>query len=324
MTTTESTATRFGWHFLSLWSSCETAWWNANLRHHPKDEDGQSGVEPRYTGPALMVGGAIHKGLEVWYLSGWDQASQKDTGHRDIDATISAAVEHIHAVWGRFRSSDSAEKAEAEVRGLLQGYHQHWSEDYLRVAPGPDGEPLVEQEFQLDLGGGHLFTARLDTVVYHPQEDPEGLWILEHKTVDVSRYRGLVEALQVDGQITGQVLQAKAHWEERVRGALGNFLIKRARSISPFQREEYPRPQVQLEKFHLDARRRLARIEESTSYYRLLLDGGMSQDEAARVAFDASHAGTQKCLGCEFLNLCKNRAQSEWTLEAEFLPKQPR
>jgi hypothetical protein len=264
-----------------------------------------------------VVGSAAHKFLEVWYMSGWD--GDKDTGKRDLGGAMAGAMSYLAAVSHRLRDPD---KVEATVRGLMQGYHQRWQNESLRTAPILGG-PFVEVELQLDLGNGHLFTARLDTVVFEP-DDPEGLWILEHKTMDVSRVGAMREALNVDGQITGQILQLRAHFADRVRGSLGNFLVKRAAKIDPYQRERYTRTQAHLEKFHIDARRRLARIDSAVAEYERYLDAGMSEDEAARIAFDASHQGTQKCVGCEFLALCKNRSQSEWVLEVDYQAKEDR
>jgi hypothetical protein len=319
---TPSTATKFGWSYISTWAECETRWWNSYLRRHPKAPPGVLGLDRRYVSGALLLGSAVHRGLEEWYLSGWE--GEKDTGIRDLGKAITAAVSHIHGSAGRFRAAEDMEKTEAETRSLLQGYHTTYHDETLRVAAGPNGEPLVEQEFQLDLGGGHLFTSRLDTVVFDTMEDPMGLWVLEHKTTDVSKARSLVEAFYVDGQVTGQQLQMEAHWGDRVRGVRGNFLVKRAKNVKPYQRHDYHRGQAQLEKFHMDARRRLARIEEAQLNYERLTTAGLSPDEAARVSFDASQAGSRTCINCDFMQLCKNRAQSDMLVEIDYTPKEPR
>ena len=317
-----STATKFGWSFLSKWSLCETAWWYEQLRRHPKAPEGQLGIETKSVSPALLIGGATHAGLEAWWLSGWE--GDRDSGARSLDAMVKAGTEHLAANVGRFRGDEAAEKAEGEVRGLLQGYHSRWSESPLRVVRGPDGDPLIEKEFHLDLGDGHIFTSRLDAVVMDP-DDPEGVVNLEHKTSDVSRWNQLKEAFFVDGQVTGQQLQLEAHYGDRVRGTILDGLLKRAKSVPPFQRPPiYKRNQSQLEKFHLDARRRLDHIEYATNKYHLLVEAGMTQDESARVAFDASHAGSKTCAGCDFLALCKNRSQSEWIVDIDYKPKEPR
>ena len=316
-----STATRFGWSYLSQWATCQTRWWNSQLRRHPKAPDGQLGLERRYQSDALLIGSAFHRFAEDWYLSGW--SGDKDTGQRDLDKPLSSAVELIQHQSYRLKSQDDGTKAEAVVRGLALGYHQRYLEDTLRVAPAPDGTPLVEQEFTLDVGDGHLFTSRIDTVVFE-QDDPEGLWDLEHKTADVSKVSQLKEAFYVDGQITGQQLQMEAHWGPRVRGIRANIAVKRAKNIPPYQRQDYHRGQAQLEKFQMDVRRRLKGIREGVAKYDMLLEAGMSQDEAARVAFDASQAGTQTCVSCDFLALCKNRSQSELIADIDFIPREPR
>lgn len=321
----ESTVTRWGWSKLRLWQECQTKYWNSELRTHPKATT-QMGVEPRTISPALVIGGAVHKGLEVWYLGGWKDGA--DTGARDLGPAIQAAVAHLAHNAHRFRGGqDAYENAEVLVRGMLQGYHLKYEKDSLRVAPAPDGSPLVEREFHLSLGGGHLFTSRLDLVVFDPLEDPEGLWSLEHKTCAISKQNEAVEGWYVDGQVSGEQLQMQSHWgQERVRGVRINMLVKpEARRVptNPFQRHDYARPQWQLEKFHLDARRRLSAIQEATEYYNLLTRH-MTEEEAARVVFDAAQVGQGTCRGCDFLALCKNRAQSNFTLEANYQPKEER
>ena len=317
-----SQATKFGWSYLTQWSTCQTRWWNSQLRRHPKAPKGQLGIEKRTVPDYLVIGSAFHKFAEDWFMSGWD--GSKDTGIRELDEPLTNGVELVRSMAHKIKGGpDIATKAEAIVRGLTQGYHQYYQHDTLRVAVADDGTPLVEQEFTLEVGTGYLFTARLDTVVFDPT-DPTGLWDLEHKTADASKVNGLKEAFYIDGQITGQQLQMEAQWGDRVRGVKADIAVKRAKEIEPYQRKDYHRPQAQLEKFQMDARRRLAAIKSATDEYNHLLDCHMSQDEAARVAFDASHSGTQICTGCDFFALCKNRAQSEWLVEMDYLPKEPR
>lgn len=62
--TRETTATRFGAHFIQDFRACPFLWW---LRHRAKG----TGLVPELTPIPLLLGSVYHAGLEAYYLSGW-------------------------------------------------------------------------------------------------------------------------------------------------------------------------------------------------------------------------------------------------------------
>lgn len=319
-----------GWHFMKDFKNCETYWWNRNLRPHPA---GGVGIEPRESREALAIGTAFHRFAEFWYLSGWDTENGRDTGHRNLTTALDAArrsmIEH-----GFDPSSEGPGSAAwAIVEQLAIRYHAKY---------GPGGtheefpsyrvhsienrlEPMVEQEFWLDLGyNGYLFTARLDLIV----QTSAGLLALEHKTSAASLAGKLLDRFQLDGQATAQSIMLARHFpDEPIVGVELNVAVKDrgAKSSLPMlMRERTHRSEAQLEKFEMDAVRTLRRIDDTVGYYDSLLHSGMGYDEAARVAFDGNPDGYQ-CVGafgkCAFFDLCNNRQISDHIVGLEFEPR---
>src|SRR5258706_602917 len=319
----------FGWHFLTNWSNCQTYWWNRNLRPHP---DGGLGIEPIESRVPLAIGSAFHTGLEVWYHSGW--ADAQDTGERSLAQALSAARDALVAHgFDPTGDNEDAVGAWATLEELLTRYHSTYGPDGSQcewpndmVLSDTAGQPYIERELALDLGyHGYVLTARLDLIVLNGSH---GLIAREHKTSAASLANRLLDRFELDGQATTQALMLVHHFPDQpIIGVEVNVAIKDRASKSPLPaliRRRTHRSDAQLEKFTLDARRKLGQIDAAVAYYESLMMAGMSADEAARVAFDGSPDGYQ-CVGafgkCAFFDLCANRPISESIVAQQFRPR---
>lgn len=346
---------RFGWSYLSVASDCPTKWFLRNLapwpgsgvvvdpitRHLSMDGarelpiSGQGddstpllpvGLESKRFSPALDTGSRFHLGLEAYYRSGLAISGDRlvDTRQRDLDAAISGAAVGM-----------SPEPTEPELESLsvaqrlLRGYVAHYGGDSdVEVVVLPDNTPGVELELWLDLGHqGYQFTSRLDLVY----RKAGYLWALEHKTTAASALGKLINRFSIDGQVTGQFLQLVSHFpDEPIGGVTLNAAVKDrgAKSDLPsFSRRDYSRTPAQLEKFRLDAIRKLRQIDLWVEEWLELVAKGMSFEDAALAVFDGTPNGTQ-CVGmgfaCEFLQICQRREVAGRLLLDSYQPREYR
>jgi hypothetical protein len=155
-----TSATRFGAHFIQDFRNCPFLWW---LRHRARG----TGLVPELTPIPLLVGSTYHAGLEDYYLSGWED------GQYDLTAARQAATLHMESRWDEAKDEQQALEITQQVEGLLDHYDAEFGPkgarpDWptIRVLPDAEGHPLIEREFEIDLGyHGAIFTARIDTVV---------------------------------------------------------------------------------------------------------------------------------------------------------------
>jgi hypothetical protein len=311
--------TRFGWSYLSDFKVCPYRWWLRNHRPHPS---GGTGLEPLTTASPLLIGSATHEGLAAWYKSGWKGG--EDTGARDLDAAIESARTHFAKRRSEFATTDDFDDGWATTSRLIQSYHAWFGPvgpepDFplTRVMGGPDGEPLVEREFQLDLGyGGHVLTARFDLVAHsfgHPS-------VFEHKTSAATGVGRLIDRMSIGGQPSAQLLILGSYLGDAGGDVTINILVKNRGSksnLAPFVRHPTGRTPEELDRFRRDAVRTLKRIDDSLGEWHQLMASGMDSDEAALVAFDGS-PDTQACVGfsrCSFYGPCKSTGYQSHMLD---------
>jgi hypothetical protein len=308
---TEGGGTRFGWSFLKSWKACRTKWYDTYLRPHP---DGGTGTEPTFTGEALLLGSAVHKGLEAYYNANtgimWSDEGRILSVHGHARKELRERISEMAG------GEEEYTKLTAQADDMLTTYIHHWTEtepEYptWKVALDKNGEPLVEREFELDLGyNGYVFTSKIDVVCVFQDEY---LVPLEHKTVDVSRAGRLVQQFMLDGQASGQLWLLQQCYPHLEVGPLHlNMLVKRAKR-DPFRREPISRQPVDLEVFYHNTVRTLKEIDDHVGEWRSLVQRGMDPDTAARVIFDSTPDSFQ-CAGnfqCAFYGACTARGHEE-------------
>src|SRR3990172_2682890 len=116
------------------------------------------GLEPKFKGPALLIGGAVHEGLRAYY---------RDASNRPLEdrvlSCIAAAVKEVEAYKG-------SEEVKEETINILDQYLDKYKNDDLEMIRSEmEGELLVN---------GVLFTYRMDGLV----RKNGLLWVKEVKT----------------------------------------------------------------------------------------------------------------------------------------------
>lgn len=283
----------FGSSFIKGWWECPKKWWYGFLAPHPK---GGLGLESQFLAKPLAIGIVVHKWLEVFYITGNAEAADQ-------------------AVTNWFKDYQGPEimdlgDVDDMVTTLVSNYL-----DYERTNPlvplSLENGPLLECNLAINLGyNGYIYTARLDGVVTNTEDGYN--YILENKTVDVSRYQELVGSVDFDIQFTGQNFLAHHLLPTlNIQGVLVNILKKRVgknNSEKIDRRISYPNPQ-KLEKFRLDITRTLENIDQSIAEYDELVSLAMPPYEAARQVYD--ERGDRKCNWCEFKEICRNPTKAE-------------
>lgn len=335
----------FGVHYITDFATCPTKFYWRNLAIWPgvylsvgpdgaitDAREAQAfadsptlpvGVEQRGFAPALDTGSRVHAGVAAFYLSGCRDG--EDSGERSLDAMLEAARED--PPWPDDPTEGHYESLALADKMLRRYFEVYKAEDAVRVAFDPEGQPLVEREFWLDLDyNGYRFTCRADLVYW---QNGEYLRFMEHKTCRASDLPKWLKRAELDGQFTGQFLMGRSHFPDQPFDAVSlNALVKDrgAKSNLPdMMRKPYSRSNAQLEKFRIDTVRKLKRIDESVEEWRDLIGRGMEPEDAAKVVFDGSPSGYE-CVGtgisCTFATLCSNRERLSSILLDSFQPRQ--
>jgi hypothetical protein len=306
---------RFGWHFLSNWSKCQTYWYNSTLRPHPGGQPGHLGIEAASYSPALDIGSRFHKGLEA-YFAGYDVDSVLSAHRSLLEQAPGAALD------GSTPQADSIATADRLLVRYMDRYHPTRG-----THPDSGREVLaIERELAIDVGyQGYVFTARLDLVWSYAGY----IWALEHKTTSAQQYGQLLKRIHLDGQFTGQYWLLTEHYPDQPVGGVTCDIAVKDRGgksgLPEFQRVDTSRTPEQLEKFRLDVARKLDQIEHAVGDYRELLSKGVESGAAAELVFDGSPDGYQ-CVGtfgkCDFYDLCLNRRQASFIVKSDFKPRE--
>ncbi len=137
-------------------------WFNNYYRPMPSPAIG-FGLEPVDTSIPLIYGWAIHEALAEYYRSGFVDGF--DTGIRDIaqgSKKLIAALESRRA-----ENPDGVEKIFSKCEGLFVRYAEYdeVEKDVLRILSDSNGEPLIECEYEIELGyKNFIFTTRFDVI----------------------------------------------------------------------------------------------------------------------------------------------------------------
>jgi hypothetical protein len=293
-------------------------WYNTFQRPHPAG-DGK-GLEMQFTPAPLAVGWIVHEGLAAYYRSGWEDGKY-DVGHAISIVKKATAVQ-------RFASEEDHDNALATSAAIIEKYHLwttggqgHPDFPHLRIAADHDGNPLIERDFEVDLGyKGCTYTGRLDAVV----SDGGLIRSFEHKTAAASTRGRLITDMSLNTQVTGQCfLLEQCLPDYDTQGVLINVIVKNnAKTSPPVFRDITVRSPERLEKFKRDVLKTLKEIEDCMEAYKhLQQSGGMSPDEAAREVFLMN---TTKCVDfapCTYFSMCKHIGKED-AMAATFRPRE--
>jgi hypothetical protein len=168
--------------------------------------------------PALLLGQAVHKGLEAHHR-------EPGTG----PAAILAFARSLAAASLTDREQEGLQTAHSLAQAMLGGYARRWATD-----PTPD-EQLLEQQAEVRLPNGDFLTGTIDRLVRVGAD----WWLWEHKTTsDYSQ--NYFDQAAVSWQVAGYMLLARkltGHWP---KGIVYNTLLKSQLVQSTSEsREEY-------------------------------------------------------------------------------------
>jgi len=321
--TTEG-GTRFGSHFLEVYQTCPTKWFNQFKRPHP--QEGGEGVRPARTASPLLVGGAFHEALDVYYRSGFS------TGRYSVDLALSRARECILERKDEFEDQDIMEKDWLLVQKLVQSYADHYGPGgvdpewpRMKIIVDSEGEPVIEREYEIDLDfKDYIYTCRIDALV-----ESEGyLNILEHKTTSASQLHRLFDRNNMGLQATGEYFVLQTQFpDEKINGVMVSAIVKdrseRARSKGEpdFLRRIFSRTHLELDKFRINVIKTLGRIEADMEEYVMELERTGSVDEAARIAFVQHRAQCCVFRRCEYYGPCATIGRESIMFRSGFKPR---
>jgi hypothetical protein len=303
---------RTGSHFLGQFRECPAKHFYANHAPHPEATDSH-GFTTWTTSSPLLVGSGVHEGLATLYRSRC--ITGEDNGLWDQDAAIAAIETHFAERRSEFATDDQYTEDLAMATRILREYHDfygpggllyEWPD--LKVVIDAQG-PVIEREVELDLGGGFVFTARLDGLVtYHGRR-----YTFEHKTTAASSLGRLFISMAMNTQALGQHTILHANYPDLgPEGVLVNALVKnRAKSST---RPNFERQIVTFDtgpdtqKFLVDARRTLREIRNAAAEYNIGVASGHEPFQIARRVYEQRGRSTGACFAysrCPYLDLCR-------------------
>jgi len=325
----ESDVTSAGSHYLKDWSGCDAKGAYAHFYPHPKMDASldQFGLQPLYVGEALVQGSAIHNGLEEWYHSRIKDG--EDTGEANIDRALEAS----DATWSQrgqqMIDQDLIAPKRAETHLVLRRYHDYYGQggalqEYpnTKVYCDDKGEPWIEKQFEIDVGGGYHYTARIDLLVHH-----QGfLCAMDHKSSKASFAKRIASMAEMEAQFTGELLCIHDSFPDlSINGVIVNILVKDRRKGPPFDRVMVGRTKQELDLYRYHTRQQFIRIDQMKQTFQDLIDEGIDPDTAFSYAFPKNGARHDTCFAyyrqCEFWYLCKSPGLQSRLIASSMSPR---
>jgi hypothetical protein len=328
-------ASPVGNSYSSLYANCPKKFFNTFLR--PVEYvDGEGnlvvarGIKTRQTKLPFLSGSIFHEGLAAWYISGCRDG--EDTGQYNLEAALAAAEVHFNARKHEYSDQEIATADWAMNKQMLVSYVDRYGPessvpDYpdIRVVCDGEGKPLVEREFQVDLGfQDYIYTMRADLVISHRGF----VKIMEHKTSVASWVRQRLSTSHWDSQMTGQCWILDTLFPgEALAGVLVNVVVKNRSLKSTFdiaERETTTRTAQQLDNFRLNTLDILHEINKRLEKFEETLKRSGDVEYAAQLWFPDHGTRTGCCTAynslCEYADLCKAPGREKSTL-ANYKPR---
>ena len=278
-------------------------------------------------GLALHAGSAFHAAIETWFRSGCRDG--EDTGEYNLDAAI-AEIDLTFSKVTDPIDTLQLERERDDMRALFVSYHETFGpggslQDWpnLKVACDPQtGEPMLEREFEIDLGGGYIFTCKPDAFV----TENGYLKVMEHKTSSVWYAKGKLLSMQYETQPTAELYTLKTLYPEDILdGVLVNVVMKdRGKKSSMYkiaERVSVQRNDEDLDSFRIDTILVLEDISTAVDNFDNLLFEGNNWITAMSASFPERGRRTERCYKynreCEFYSLCRSKG-NELNLVRQF------
>jgi hypothetical protein len=295
--------TTLGSSYLGKFANCPNAWFNSYYR--PVYTNGKLTHRGIYTGResrALLVGDMLHEGIAAMYLSGC--YADGDRGNYKLDAGIETVSNRFTVLCGEgaWEFDDAADEDVALAHDMIQRYHPVMLEDYPEIKVAfRDGEPLVETEVKIPLSVHYNFTCKIDLIV----ETPDGIMVMEHKTVSPAGLRFRRQNLDMDPQFCGEILTGR-ELKADLNGVIVNMINKKigksGEGALAVIREETFRTEAQIEQWRAGCIDLFRKIDYSIEYFASLVAAECTIEEAGWRAFpchgqrdDHCHAYFSEC-----------------------------
>lgn len=280
---------------LDLFALCPRKFWYAN----------QNNLQPLEESAPLSYGTAIHEGLYHYYK-----------GEKIEDCLIAFAL----TLKENNRSVIPVTIAEAEEEGskysieygayVLTQYFSTWprKDDYIKPLKDANGEPYLEVGFAADVGSG-ILVGKIDGIFYEV-ENPDNLWLVEHKHTQRILNSSWYEKYHLSNQITNYLWAAQELLGRPLQGAIINgirvHLFKRGtleeQNEKRFLRITSHRSPAQLQRRKAELNFQFQIVEEFKKH---------GKDAFYMNAPNACYQfGTGLATSCPFIPLCLSREES--------------
>ena len=267
---------------LSAFSSCPRYYNYQNLL----------GYKSKLYSSATGFGSAVHEGFEELDRGRFEGKSK--------DESIKNAIKLILLEFGEelLRTEDKARGLEATMRAIVWRAEEFW-EDTIKVATMPDGDPALEQRFEVPFSvTGERLSGRIDKVVELNNE----LYVVDTKTTKTGLTSYYFANFTPNNQVYAYLWAAKHILKLPVVG----FIVEAAQTGANFTRFERAVFKVNdevIEEWYIDA---MHKIDLSNMYAR---DNYYPADFTACANYG----------GCKFRDICNEAPSRRATVvEADF------
>jgi len=318
--------TPVGSSYMKAFATCPYMFFNMYIRPTGDEtDDGRDlvGIRQRFQSRALHLGTMNHAFMEHLYLSGCKDG--EDTGEWDVDRAVNGLEVAGAAV--RDGYEDESQYLEDKNQAMMLG--RYYVDEYGPRGVRPDwptfqvafdglGRPLIEREFELDLGyGGYYVTSKPDLIMWHN----DALMTRDHKTSVASYARRRANNIDTDPQFTmehmimselfpGEVIEA-SEVNILVKGLLAKGMRKDKKEPLRFIRNTTRRNSETIESFKLDTIDLLQQIDERVANFQRIWAATGDLEASAGAAFSRHGARTDACYAynraCDFIDFCTNQ-----------------
>lgn len=197
----------------------------------------------------------------------WDFTCEKCKGRRSImidPRDFAAANAYGHVDWamedcdrcggagkvedgGRPWESDHNLKTRPNLIRSIVWYIDHFNPDPLTVVTLANGEPAVELEFMLEIGGGFMWRGKIDRLVYY-EGDP---YVQDQKTSGSTLGPYFFDQFDLSNQMSGYTFAGKIAYNIPVKGVIIDA-VQIAVGFSDFRRGFTFRSDAWLNGWHKD------------------------------------------------------------------------
>jgi len=210
------------------------------------------GYRSKIYGMATGFGSAVHMGFEVL-------DAEKCKGATKDEAVV-ASIKAVLLEYGEALSQaeDKARGLTSVLRAIVWRAEEYW-EDLFEIATMPNGEPCLEQRFEVPFGNGYRFSGRIDKIV---QLDDK-LYLCDVKTTKSTLNSNYFSNFMPNNQVFAYLWAAR----EVLGLDIVGFIVDAVQTgvhFTRFNRSVYNVPTELIKEWYEDA---LHTLDTSTNYF---------------------------------------------------------